>query len=67
MLIIHMSYHYELESYLIPTGLPSVAGVSPSQVVAGVRQSQDMMMDMLKNDGTPGQIGIRLSHAPSTS
>ena len=47
MLIIHMSYHYELESYLISTGLPSVAGVSPSQVVAGVRQSQDMMMDML--------------------
>ena len=37
----------ELESYLIPTGLPSVAGVPPSQVVAGVRQSQDMMMDML--------------------
>ena len=41
------AYHYELEWYLIPTGLPSVAGVLPSQVVAGVRQSQDMMMDML--------------------
>ena len=37
----------ELESYLIPTGLPSVAGILPSQVVAGVRQSQDTMMDML--------------------
>ena len=37
----------ELELYLIPIGLPSVAGVPPSQVVAGVRQSQDMIMDML--------------------
>ena len=37
----------ELESYLIPTNLPSVAGMPPSQVVAGIRQSQDTMMDML--------------------
>ena len=37
----------ELESYLIPTNLPSVAGIPPSQVVAGIRQSQDTMMDML--------------------
>ena len=36
----------ELESYLVPTGLPAV-GVPPSQVVAGVRQSQDTMMEML--------------------
>ena len=36
----------ELESYLVPTGLPA-AGVPPSQVVAGVRQSQDTMMEML--------------------
>ena len=39
----------ELESYLVPTGLQSIsaAGVPPSQVVAGVRQSQDTMMEML--------------------
>ena len=41
-----MSATLELESYLVPTGLPA-AGVPPSQVVAGVRQSQDTMMEML--------------------
>ena len=51
-----MSYHYELKSYLTPTGLPSVAGVPPSQVVAGIRQSQLRHDDgqTHKNDGTPG-------------
>ena len=36
----------ELESYLVPTGL-SAAEVPPLQVVAGVCQFQDMMMEML--------------------
>ena len=36
----------ELESYLMPSGLPP-AGLHPSQVVAGVRQPQNEMMQML--------------------
>ena len=36
----------ELESYLVPLGLPP-AGLHPSQVVAGVRQPQNEIMQML--------------------
>ena len=39
----------ELESYLLPSGLPSVSPAEryPTQVVAGVKQPQDTTMQML--------------------
>ena len=39
----------ELESYLLPSGLPSVSPVEryPTQVVAGVKQPQDTTMQVL--------------------
>ena len=46
-----VSITLELESYLVPSGLlssrPSVGELPTSQVVAGVHQSQEMMMQML--------------------